>query len=84
MFVRAAPLERATGFSLRRRDDSPESRHHRDHLDNRANALTSKRFGRAGPPHSSLPLHGKDGDSGALTPKSPIFVATPGPSPGIP
>jgi len=62
------------------RDDSPKSRHHRDYLDNRANALTSRRFGWAGPPHSlviSLPLNGKDGDSGAYTPKSPICVCNP-------
>jgi len=37
------------------RDDSPKSRHHRDYLDNRANAVTSRRFGWAGT--ASLACH---------------------------
>ena len=68
----------SSGELDRHRDDSPESRHHRDYLDNRANALTSRQFGS---PNRlifiPLPLNGKDGDSGARTPKSPICVCNP-------
>jgi len=65
------------------RDDSPESRHHRDYLDNRANALTSRRFGWAGPPYSSPAAVRQRRWFRGSTPRNHRFVfAIPGPSPG--